>query len=306
MQLLLCRPRGFCAGVERAIETVERALEKFGRPVFVRHEIVHNKVVVEMLTAKGAVFVDELSQVEPGGHVIFSAHGVAPTVFEEAKDLNLHFVDATCPLVTKVHLEAKKFASEGYTILLVGHREHVEVIGVVGEAPDRTIVVASPEEAERVQVPDEDRVAVLTQTTLSVDEAMSTMNVLKSRFPNLKTPRSEDICYATTNRQMAVKNLTSQVDIWLVIGDPTSSNSNRLRELGSASGVPSYLILGPNEIEASWFEGVERVGITSGASTPEVSVTAVVEHLRGLGAESVEETEGTVETVEFQLPPEVR
>lgn len=306
MHVLLCRPRGFCAGVERAIETVERALEKFGSPVFVRHEIVHNKVVVEMLTAKGAVFVDDLSQVEPGGNVIFSAHGVAPSVFKEAEKLNLHFVDATCPLVTKVHLEAKKFAAEGYTILLVGHREHVEVIGVVGEAPDRTIVVASPEEAGRVQVPDENKVAVLTQTTLSVDEAMSTMDVLKSRFPNLKTPRSEDICYATTNRQMAVKSLTDHVDIWLVIGDPTSSNSNRLRELGSASGLPSYLILGPNEIQPSWFEGVERVGITSGASTPEVSVTAVVDHLRSLGAESVEETEGTVETVEFQLPPEVR
>ena len=306
MQVLLCRPRGFCAGVERAIETVERALQKFGTPVFVRHEIVHNKLVVEELTAKGAVFVDDLSEVEPGGHVIFSAHGVAPSVFAEAESLNLHFVDATCPLVTKVHMESRKFAEEGYSILLVGHRDHVEVIGVVGEAPDRTIVVSSPKEAEEVQVPDVTKVAVLTQTTLSVDEAARTMNVLQRRFPGLRTPRSEDICYATTNRQVAVKNLTDRVDIWLVIGDPTSSNSNRLRELGSACGIPSYLILGPEEIQTSWLNGVERVGITSGASTPEVSVRRVISYLRELGAESVEEAEGTVETIEFQLPQEVR
>lgn len=306
MKVLLCRPRGFCAGVERAIETVERALEKFGRPVYVRHEIVHNKVVVDALTAKGAVFVDQLRDVPAGSHVIFSAHGVAPSVFDEAKHLELEYVDATCPLVTKVHIEARMFARQDHTILLIGHREHVEVEGVVGEAPERTIVVATPEEAEVVEVPDAEKVAVLTQTTLSVDEAGAVMTVLKRRFPALATPRKEDICYATTNRQMAVKNLRGEVDLWLVIGDPTSSNSNRLRELGAASGVPSHLVLGPDQLEPAWFEGVATVGITSGASTPEVSVEQVVARLRELGATAVEEVQGTIEDVEFQLPAEVR
>jgi 4-hydroxy-3-methylbut-2-enyl diphosphate reductase len=306
MKVLLCRPRGFCAGVERAIETVERALAKFGRPIYVRHEIVHNKVVVQDLVHKGAIFVDELADVPTGAHVIFSAHGVAPTVFADAQRLQLQAIDATCPLVTKVHAEAKRFAARGLTILLIGHADHVEVEGVVGEAPDRTIVVATADEAERVQVPDPDKVGVVTQTTLSIDEAMRVMTVLKRRFPRLVTPRKEDICYATTNRQTAVKNLRGKVDVWLVIGDPMSSNSNRLRELGADSGVPAYLVLGPGEVNPAWLRGVGTVGITSGASTPETSVAAVVARLRELGATEVEEVAGEPELIEFSLPLEVR
>ena len=306
MKVLLCRPRGFCAGVERAIETVERALEKFGSPVYVRHEIVHNKVVVQDLEQKGAIFVEDLSTVPEGSHVIFSAHGVAPEVFDEADRYKLQAIDATCPLVTKVHAEAKRFAARGFTILLIGHAEHVEVEGVVGEAPDSTIVVATAAEAELVQVPDPTKVGVLTQTTLSVDEAMQVMAMLKRRFPELTTPRKEDICYATTNRQTAVKELRGQVDVWLVIGDPMSSNSNRLRELGADSGVPAHLVLGPAEIDDAWFEGAQAVGVTSGASTPESSVQAVVAHLRGLGATAVEEIDGIPETIEFTLPLQLR
>jgi 4-hydroxy-3-methylbut-2-enyl diphosphate reductase len=306
MKVLLCRPRGFCAGVERAIETVERALAKFGRPVFVRHEIVHNKVVVDDLVGKGAVFVEDLAQVPAGSHVIFSAHGVAPDVFAEAERHRLHAIDATCPLVTKVHLEARQFAQQGCTILLIGHADHVEVEGVVGEAPERTIVVANAAAAETVEVPDPDRVGVLTQTTLSVEEAMRVMTVLQRRFPRLRTPRKEDICYATTNRQMAVKHLRGRVDLWLVIGDRMSSNSNRLREIAAGSGVPAHLVLDAAGIEPAWLRGVATVGITSGASTPESSVQAVVARLRALGATTVDEIDGTIETIEFQLPPQVR
>ncbi|MBL8752619.1 MAG: 4-hydroxy-3-methylbut-2-enyl diphosphate reductase [Planctomycetes bacterium] len=306
MKVLLCRPRGFCAGVERAIETVERAIAKFGRPVYVRHEIVHNKVVVQDLEGKGAIFVEDLATIPAGSNVIFSAHGVAPDVFAQAKRLSLKAIDATCPLVTKVHVESRRFAARGLTILLIGHEDHVEVEGVVGEAPDRTIVVATPEEAEAVQVPDPEKVAVLTQTTLSIDEAMRVMNVLKRRFPKLHTPRKEDICYATTNRQSAVKSLRGRVDLWLVIGDRMSSNSNRLRELGADSGVPAHLVLGAAEIDAAWFRGIGTVGITSGASTPESSVAAVVDRLRALGATSVEEIAGEPELIEFSLPLELR
>ena len=306
MRILLANPRGFCAGVERAIETVERALAKFGRPIYVRHEIVHNKVVVQDLVQKGAIFVDELADVPTGAHVIFSAHGVAPTVFADAQRLRLQAIDATCPLVTKVHAEAKRFAARGLTILLIGHADHVEVEGVVGEAPERTIVVATADEAERVTVPDPDKVGVVTQTTLSIDEAMRVMSVLKRRFPKLVTPRKEDICYATTNRQTAVKSLRGKVDLWLVIGDPMSSNSNRLRELGADSGVPAYLVLGPGEVDPAWLRGVGTVGITSGASTPETSVASVVARLRELGATDVEEVAGEPELIEFSLPLEVR
>lgn len=306
MKVLLCRPRGFCAGVERAIETVERALEKWGRPIYVRHEIVHNKIVVQDLEQKGALFVEDLSTVPVGSHVIFSAHGVAPEVFDQADQFKLHAIDATCPLVTKVHLEARRFAVRDFTILLIGHADHVEVEGVVGEAPDRTIVVATTAEAEKVEVPDPTKVGVVTQTTLSVDESTQVMKVLQRRFPKLRTPRKEDICYATTNRQMAVKSLRGQVDLWLVIGDPMSSNSNRLRELGADSGVPAHLLLGSEQLCAEWFEGVQSVGLTSGASTPESSVTAVVERLRELGATSVEEVDGIPETIEFTLPLELR
>ena len=306
MKVLLCSPRGFCAGVERAIDTVERALEKYGRPVYVRHEIVHNKVVVQDLESKGAIFVEDLAAVPQGSNVIFSAHGVAPEVFDQAADYNLQAIDATCPLVTKVHLDARRFAARDYTILLIGHAEHVEVEGVVGEAPERTIVIATPEEAEQVEVPDPTKVGVLTQTTLSLSEAMQVMNVLKRRFPDLTEPHKETICYATTNRQTAVKEMRGRVDLWLVIGDPMSSNSNRLRELGADSGVPAYLVLGPEEVKEEWFEGVNTIGITSGASTPEVSVRAVVDRLRGLGATSVEEVAGIAETITFRLPMQLR
>ena len=305
MKVLLSRPRGFCAGVDRAIEIVRRALQKFGPPVYVRHEIVHNRLVVEDLERQGAVFVDELDDVPSGAKVIFSAHGVAPTVFEQADRLELITVDATCPLVTKVHVEARQFAASGFTILLIGHADHVEVIGVVGEAPGQTIVVATPDEAEAVAVPDPARVAVLTQTTLSVDEADRVMRVLRRRFPDLVTPKKEDICYATTNRQMAVKNLQPRIDLWLVIGDPQSSNSNRLRELGSQDGKPSYLVLDADGIDPAWFGGVQTVGVTSGASTPESSVERVVSRLRELGATEVEEVEGVVESIEFSLPKAV-
>ena len=306
MKILLSRPRGFCAGVERAIEIVRRALDKYGPPVYVRHEIVHNRVVVEDLSACGAVFVDDLGEVPQGARVIFSAHGVSPTVVQEAEQRELAVIDATCPLVTKVHVEARSFALKGYTVLLIGHREHVEVIGVIGEAPDSTIVVSGPDEAELVEVENPGRVAVLTQTTLSIDEAERTMRVLRRRFPELVTPRKEDICYATTNRQVAVKKLLDRVDMWLVIGDSTSSNSNRLRELGATSGKPAHLILGPAQIDEAWFEGVSTVGITSGASTPEISVQAVVEHLGRLGVTTVEEIDGVDEEIEFQLPSAVQ
>jgi len=306
MRVLLCRPRGFCAGVERAIEVVERALAKFGPPIYVRHEIVHNRVVVDDLTAKGAVFVDDLDRVPPDSHVVFSAHGVAPAIVDAARALDLIAIDATCPLVTKVHVEARRFARGGYTILLIGHAEHVEVEGVVGEAPERTIVVPTPEAARTVVVEDIDRVAVLTQTTLSVDEAARVMAVLRQRFPRLVTPRKEDICYATTNRQDAVKRLHGLVDLWLVIGDRSSSNSNRLREIAASSGVPAQLVLDATGIDPSWFSGVRAVGVTSGASTPEVSVQSVVARLRELGAREVEEVEGVREDVEFSLPMSVR
>jgi 4-hydroxy-3-methylbut-2-enyl diphosphate reductase len=305
MKVYLSRPRGFCAGVERAIEIVRRALRKFGPPIYVRHEIVHNRVVVEDLARAGAVFVDDLAALPRGSRVIFSAHGVGPAVFAEAQRLDLNYIDATCPLVTKVHMEARSFARRGCTILLIGHRDHVEVVGVVGEAPDRTVVVSSPEEAERVEVAEPSRVAVLTQTTLSVDEAERTMAVLRRRFPALATPRKEDICYATTNRQLAVKTLQDRVDAWLVIGDPTSSNSNRLREIGGAGGKRAYLVLDASEIDPAWLAGVRALGITSGASTPEVSVRQVVQRLRELGAESVEEVDGVEETIEFQIPQAV-
>lgn len=306
VKVILSRPRGFCAGVERAIEVVLKALEKFGSPVYVRHEIVHNRVVVEDLQAKGAIFVKSLEDVPTGSHVIFSAHGVAPVVKTEADRLDLIAIDATCPLVTKVHMEARHFSSAGNTILLIGHQDHVEVVGVKGEAPDNTIVVFGEEEASRVEVPDPHKVAVLTQTTLSLEEAALTLNVLRKRFPNLKTPRKEDICYATTNRQLAVKGINGQVDLWLVIGDKTSSNSNRLREIGADSGVPAHLIIDETKIRTDWFESVQSVGVTSGASTPEVSVQSVIRRLRELGATAVEEVDGVPESVEFQLPAEVR
>ncbi len=306
MELHLAKPRGFCAGVERAIEIVEKALAQFGAPIYVRHEIVHNAVVVEELKAKGAVFVDDLDLVPAGSWLIFSAHGVPPHVVETAKKRELQVIDATCPLVTKVHLEARHFAQNQATILLVGHRNHVEVEGVVGEAPDSILVIESPEEAEEVQVPDPDKVAVLTQTTLSVDEARAVIDVLRRRFPKLALPHKDDICYATQNRQDAVRRLAPSIDLLLVIGDKTSSNSNRLRELGESLGVPSKLLLSSAELREEWFEGVRRIGITSGASTPEVSVEEVMQALAERGVQTTRVLDHPGEGLTFSLPELLR
>lgn len=306
MKVYLAEPRGFCAGVDRAIEIVELALERFGAPVYVRHEIVHNAVVVEGLRRKGAIFVEELDDVPDGSWVVFSAHGVSPSVAEQAGGRGLRVVDATCPLVTKVHVGARAYAKRGYTILLVGHRDHVEVEGVVGEAPENTIVVENAMEASLVQVPDETKVALLTQTTLSVDEARAVTCVLERRFPELVQQQSEDICYATQNRQDAVKRMAPELDLLLVIGDPTSSNSNRLRELGESRQIPSYLILGPEEIQPEWLEGKRAIGLSSGASTPEVSVQGVLAKLGSLGASEVARIEGPGEEMVFALPQELK
>ena len=301
MEVLLGSPRGFCAGVVRAIEIVELALERFGKPVYVRHEIVHNPFVVEDLRQKGAIFVDEIAEVPDNQLVIFSAHGVSPTVRDEAEDRGLRVIDATCPLVTKVHLEALKYSREGYTIILVGHRDHPETIGTSGEVPDRTIVVETAEEAATVEVPDPDRVAVLTQTTLSMDDTREVVDALRQRFPNLLA--RNDICYATTNRQLAAKALATEVDVVLVIGARNSSNCNRLREVVQAAGVDAYLVNGPEEVTPQQVDGARRVGIVSGASTPESLVEAVIAKLE---PEQVVPVEVVEEDVTFVLPRELR
>ena len=301
MEVVLSAPRGFCAGVVRAIDVVELSLQRFGAPIYVRKEIVHNPYVVEDLRGKGAVFVDELDEVPEGARVVFSAHGVAPTVWQNSSERGLQVVDATCPLVTKVHLEALKYAREGYSILLIGHAFHDEVIGTMGEAPDVSILVQDAEDARNVEVPDPDRVVALTQTTLSVDDTAEVVDVLVERFPNLLT--RNDICYATSNRQIAVKTITSQVDVVLVIGAQNSSNCNRLREVAEAEGVPAYLVNGPEEIDDAWLEGAQSVGITSGASTPELLVDRVVEYLK---PDSVRYVEAMEENVSFMLPKALR
>ena len=301
MEVLLGSPRGFCAGVVRAIEIVELALERFGKPVYVRHEIVHNPFVVEDLRQKGAIFVDEIAEVPDNQLVIFSAHGVSPAVREEATDRGLQVIDATCPLVTKVHVEALKYSREGYTIILVGHRDHPETIGTSGEVPDRTIVVETAEEAATVEVPDPDRVAVLTQTTLSMDDTKEVVDALRQRFPNLLA--RNDICYATTNRQLAAKALATEVDVVLVIGARNSSNCNRLREVVQAAGVDAYLVNGPEEVTPQQVDGAKRIGIVSGASTPESLVEAVIAKL---GPEQVVPVEVVEEDVTFVLPRELR
>ncbi len=301
MEVLLGSPRGFCAGVVRAIEIVELALERFGKPVYVRHEIVHNPFVVEDLRQKGAIFVDEIAEVPDDQLVIFSAHGVSPTVREEAENRGLQVIDATCPLVTKVHLEALKYSREGYTIILVGHRDHPETIGTSGEVPDRTIVVETAEEAAAVEVPDPERVAVLTQTTLSMDDTKEVVDALRKRFPNLLA--RNDICYATTNRQLAAKALATEVDVVLVIGARNSSNCNRLREVVQAAGVDAYLVNGPEEVTPQQVDGAGRIGIVSGASTPESLVEAVIAKLR---PDQVVPVEVVEEDVTFVLPRELR
>ena len=305
MQVILARPRGFCAGVERAIDIVELALQVCPYPVYVRKEIVHNRHVVEALRAKGAHFVDELDEVPDGATVIFSAHGISPAVREEAQRRGLRVIDATCPLVTKVHLEAIRYAREGYSIILVGHADHDEVVGTMGEAPDRMFLIAHPEDVDRLEVPDPDKVAYLTQTTLSVDDTRDCIEALRRRFPTIVGPSKDDICYATQNRQAAVKTVASEVDVLLVIGAANSSNANRLVEVSRVMGTPSHLINDKNDVRPEWLEGARRVGVTAGASTPEFLVTEVVEEIRRRRPAEVREVHVVEEDVRFGLPREL-
>jgi 4-hydroxy-3-methylbut-2-enyl diphosphate reductase len=301
MEVIIASPRGFCAGVVRAIEVVEKSLDTFDSPVYVRKEIVHNPHVVQELREKGAIFVDDIKDVPEGQTVVFSAHGVSPDVWRNSENRKLNIMDATCPLVTKVHAEAIKYAKEGYTILLVGHQGHEEVEGTMGEAPESTILVEDSEFARSVQIVDESKVVALTQTTLSLDDTKDIIGILRERFPTLVT--RNDICYATTNRQIAVKAMASKVDLVLVIGAQNSSNCNRLREVASGFGIPAYLINGPDDISYEWFADVGKVGITSGASTPERLVTQVVEKLNPT---SIQYLELVDENVSFVLPKELR
>lgn len=302
-RVLLLKPRGFCAGVVRAIDIVRIALETFGAPIYVRKEIVHNSYVVNDLAKKGAIFVNELDEVPEGARVIYSAHGVSPAVRERAKQRMLKVVDATCPLVTKVHVEAIKFAKQGYSLVLVGHRDHEEVEGTQGEAPEVTQVVSSVEEVEALVVPDPDKVAYLTQTTLSLDEAKYMIDALKKKFPNIVGPHAQDICYATENRQTAVKNVAHGADVVLVVGSRNSSNSNRLVEVSRNLGTSSYLIDKADDIRPEWLDGIATVAVTAGASAPEVLVQDVVGYLQSKGYGSVDEVEVMPENVRFGLPP---
>ncbi|MEK7632106.1 MAG: 4-hydroxy-3-methylbut-2-enyl diphosphate reductase [Patescibacteria group bacterium] len=305
MNILLAKPRGFCAGVDRAIDIVELALELYGAPVFMKHEIVHNTHVVQHLVAKGAIFVEDLAEVPDGAVTVFSAHGVPPSLRKEALAKRLRVIDATCPLVTRVHLEAQRFAREGYEILLVGHRGHVEMVGTLGEAPAVTTLVHDLAEARTVQVSNPDKVVVLSQTTLSIDDVADIMQVLRARFPKLTTPPKGDICYATTNRQAAVKDLAARCNVVLVVGSTTSSNANRLREVAEKSGSRAYMVNGPDEVLAAWFEGVQTVGITSGASTPEDIFAKVVQRVQSLGGGTPKDLETLQESVWFAMPPDL-
>lgn len=300
----LLKPRGFCAGVVRAIDIVELALDIYGPPIYVRKEIVHNRHVVDALSSRGAIFVDELDEVPAGERLIYSAHGVAPSVRRTAAERGLKVIDATCPLVTKVHMEAIKFAKEHATILLIGRRGHDEIIGTVGEAPDRTIVVSSPEEAATVAVPD-GKVAYLTQTTLGLDEAEVIIGVLKRRFPQIQGPPQQDICYATENRQRAVKHIAPDAELLLVVGSQSSSNSRRMVEIGEQSGLPGRLIDDESDISAAWLKGIRHVAVSAGASAPESLVQRVVSHLQSAGFEDVREVDTIAENVYFPLPPEL-
>ncbi|OGK99694.1 MAG: 4-hydroxy-3-methylbut-2-enyl diphosphate reductase [Candidatus Rokubacteria bacterium RIFCSPHIGHO2_12_FULL_73_22] len=303
-EILLAGPRGFCAGVERAIDIVELALSVCQPPVYVRKEIVHNRYVVEELRAKGAIFVDELDEVPDDATVIFSAHGISPEVRTEAERRRLRVIDATCPLVTKVHLEAVRYARENYSIVLIGHADHDEVIGTLGEAPDRIHVIASAEEARKLQVPDPEKIAYLTQTTLSVDDTRDVIEALRRKFPKIVGPSRDDICYATQNRQAAVKRLASDVDVLLVIGAANSSNANRLVEVSQMAGTRAYLINDVRDIRREWLAGARRVGVTAGASTPEVLVSQTVEALASRGV-AVREVHVVEEDVRFALPQEL-
>jgi 4-hydroxy-3-methylbut-2-enyl diphosphate reductase len=299
--VLLAEPRGFCAGVDRAIEIVERALVRFGAPIYVRHEIVHNTYVVDDLKAKGAVFIEDLAEVPPGATLVFSAHGVSQAVRREAQARGFNIFDATCPLVTKVHVEVAKLAREGYEFLMIGHKGHPEVEGTMGQLAEGIHLVQDVDDVARVQ-PRSQRLAVVTQTTLSVDDAAAIMAAIKQRFPGIRQPKQQDICYATQNRQDAVKVLAGSVDIVIVVGSPTSSNSNRLREVAERLGTVSHMVDRADDLRAEWFEGHARVGLTAGASAPDVLVQQVIARLRELGATSIRKMDGVQESVHFPLP----
>ncbi len=302
MEVLLAQPRGFCAGVDRAIEIVERALTQFGAPIYVRHEIVHNQYVVEDLRRKGAIFVDDLHDVPTGNTVVFSAHGVSQAVRQEADALGLRVFDATCPLVTKVHVEVGKLRAAGCEIIMVGHEGHPEVEGTMGQSQGGMYLVETVADVAHLQVNNPDKLAYVTQTTLSVDDAAEVTRALKQRFPNIIEPKRNDICYATQNRQDAVKFMVPQCDLIIVIGSPTSSNSNRLREVGTRMGVESHMIENANELDPNWLTGKQRVGITAGASAPELLVQQLIDRLKTLGVKSVRKLEGVEEHVQFPLP----
>ena len=301
-EIVLAEPRGFCAGVDRAIEIVERALTKFGAPIYVRHEIVHNTYVVNDLKAKGAIFIEDLADVPPGATLVFSAHGVSQAVRREAAARGFSVFDATCPLVTKVHVEVAKLRKEGYDFIMIGHKGHPEVEGTMGQLTEGIYLVEDVADVARVQVGQVDKLAVVTQTTLSVDDAAEILCAVKLRFPKVREPKQQDICYATQNRQDAVKVLAPTVDILIVVGSPTSSNSNRLRELSQRLGTEAHMVDMPDDLQPEWFEGKQRVGLTAGASAPDILVQQVIERLRALGAVSVRTLAGVEETVHFPLP----
>ena len=301
-EVVLAEPRGFCAGVDRAIEIVERALLKFGAPIYVRHEIVHNTYVVNDLRSKGAIFIEDLAEVPAGSTLIFSAHGVSKAVQAEARQRGFEIFDATCPLVTKVHVEVAKLSREGYEFIMIGHKGHPEVEGTMGQLSDGIHLVEDVSDVARVQLKQTDKVAVVTQTTLSVDDAAEIAAAVKARFPKVREPKKQDICYATQNRQDAIKLISPQVDVVIVVGSPTSSNSNRLSELARKLGVDAYMVDSPDELQAQWLEGKARVGLTAGASAPEILVQQVIDRVRRLGAVSVRKMDGIVETTQFPLP----
>jgi 4-hydroxy-3-methylbut-2-en-1-yl diphosphate reductase len=300
-EVLLAEPRGFCAGVDRAIEIVERALTRFGRPIYVRHEIVHNTYVVNDLKAKGAIFIEDLAEVPPGATLVFSAHGVSQAVRLEARARSFQVFDATCPLVTKVHVEVAKLAREGYEFIMIGHKGHPEVEGTMGQLDHGIHLVEDVADVARVQT-SSPRLAVVTQTTLSVDDAAEILAAVKQRFPQVREPKKQDICYATQNRQDAIKVLAPKTDVVIVVGSPTSSNSNRLRELAERLGTPAYMVDSAGDLQPAWFEGRPRVGLTAGASAPDILVQQVIARLRELGAVSVRKMDGVTETVQFPLP----
>ena len=301
-EILLAEPRGFCAGVDRAIEIVERALLKFGAPIYVRHEIVHNTYVVNDLKARGAIFIEDLAEVPAGATLVFSAHGVSQAVQQEAKRRGFSIFDATCPLVTKVHVEVAKLAKEGYEFLMIGHKGHPEVEGTMGQLLDGIYLVEDEADVHTVQPRQSEKLAVVTQTTLSVDDAASILAAIRQRFPQIREPKQQDICYATQNRQDAVKQLAGQVDVLIVVGSPTSSNSNRLRELAERLGTPAFMVDSPEELQPQWFAQATRVGLTAGASAPEVLVQGVIARIQALGAASVRKLDGLEETIKFPLP----